>query len=95
MGTIKKSAKAVVTRGRDAAVRVGKVAKSAAVAGAKAGASAAMAAGAAEAERSWKETSPAEARKRTRNDIAAVLAGVAVIGAAAAGVAIARSRKKK
>jgi hypothetical protein len=95
MGTIKKSAKQMVTRSRDTAVRVGKVAKSAAVAGAKAGASAALAAGALEAERSWKESSPAEARKRTRNDIAAVLAGVAVIGAAVAGVAIARSRKKK
>lgn len=95
MGTIKKSAKEVMTRGREAAVRVGKVAKSAAVAGAKAGASAAMAAGALEAERSWKETSPAEASKRRRDNVAAVLAGVAVIGAAAAGVAIARSRKKK
>ena len=95
MGTIKKSAKEAMTRGRAAAVRVGKVAKSAAVAGAKAGATAALAAGALEAERSWKETSPAEARKRTRNEIVSVLAGVAVIGATAAGVAVARSRKKK
>lgn len=93
MGTIKKSAKAVMTRGRETAVRVGRVAKSAAVAGAKAGASAAMAAGALEAERSWKETSPAEARKRTRKEIAAVLAGAAALGVA--GMAIARSRKKK
>jgi hypothetical protein len=93
MGTIKKSAKEVMTRGRDAAVRVGSVAKAAAVAGAKAGATAAMAAGALEAEKSWKETSPAAAKKRTRNNVAAVLAGAAVLGAA--GVMIARSRRKK
>ena len=93
MGTIKKSAKAVMTRGRDAAVRIGKVAKSAAVVGAKAGADAAIAAGTLEAERKWKETSPAASKKRTRKGVAAVIAGAAVLGAA--GVAIARSRRKK
>jgi hypothetical protein len=93
MGTIKKSAKAVMARGRDAAVRIGKVAKSAAVVGAKAGADAAIAAGKLEAERSWKETSPAATKKRTRKGVAAVIAGAAVLGAA--GVAIARSRRKK
>jgi hypothetical protein len=90
MSSIKKSTKAVVTRGRDTAVRVGKVAKSAAVAGAKAGAAAAIAAGALEAQKSWKESSPA-AKKRTRNAVAAVLAGAAVL---AAGVAIVRSRRE-
>ena len=93
MGTIKKSAKAVMTRGRDAAVRIGIVAKSAAVVGAKAGADAAIAAGKLEAERKWKETSPAASKKRMRNGVAAVIAGAAVLGAA--GVAIARSRRKK
>ena len=92
MSSIKKSTKEVMTRSRDAAVRVGKVAKSAAVAGAKAGAAAAMAAGALEAERSWKETSPTAAKKRTRNGVAAVLAGAAVLSAV--GAAIASSRKK-
>jgi hypothetical protein len=92
MSGIKKSANEVMTRSHDAAVRVGKVAKSAAVAGVKAGAAAAMAAGALEAERSWKETSPAAAKKRTRNGVAAVLAGAAVLGAV--GAAIASSRKK-
>jgi hypothetical protein len=90
MNSIKKSAKEAVSSGRDAAVRVGKVAKSAAVAGAKAGAAAAIAAGTLEAQKSWKETSPAE-KKKTRNAVAAMVAGAAVI---AAGVAIARSRKK-
>ena len=92
MGSIKKSTKDVMKRGRDAAVRVGKVAKSAAVAGAKAGAAAAMAAGALEAERSWKETSPAAAKKRTKNGVAAVIAGAAVLGVA--GLVIAGSRRK-
>ena len=92
MGTMKKAATDAMTSGRDAAVRVGKVAKSAAVAGARAGASAAMAAGKLEAEKSWKETSPEAAKKRTRNKVAAVLAGAAVLGAA--GVAIARSRAR-
>ena len=93
MGTIKKSAKAVMTRGRDAAVRIGKVAKSAAVVGAKAGATAAIAAGTFEAEKRWKESSPAASKKRRRNGVAAVIAGAAVLGAA--GVAITRSRRKK
>ena len=93
MATIKKSAKKALTRGRDAAVRVGNAVKSAAIAGARAGASAAIAAGTAEAEKSWKESSPAAKRKRTRNKVAAVLAGAALLGAA--GVAIAKSRKKK
>jgi len=92
MGTIKKSAKDAVKNGRDVAVRVGKVAKSAAVAGAKAGAAAAITAGTLEAQRSWKETSPAEAKKRTRSGVAALLAGAVVLGVA--GVAIAKSRKK-
>jgi hypothetical protein len=92
MGSIKKSAKDAVTRAGDAAVRVGKVAKSAAVAGAKAGATAALAAGALEAERSWKETSPAAAKKRTRSGVAALLAGAAVLGVV--GVAIASKRRK-
>lgn len=91
MRSIKKTTKEVVTQGRDAAVRVGKVAKSAAVAGAKAGAAAAIAAGTLEAQKSWKETSP-EAKKRTKNGMMAMAAGVAVI---AAGVAIAKSRKNK
>jgi hypothetical protein len=93
MGTLRKSAKDALTRGRNAAVRVGTVAKSAAVAGAKAGASAAIAAGSFEAEKKWKETSPAAAKKRTRKGVAAAMAGVAVLGAA--GVAIARSRRRK
>jgi primosomal protein N' len=84
MGKIKKSANEVMTRSRDAAVRVGKVAKSAVVVGAKAGAL--------EAQRSWKETSPATAKKRTRKGVAAVLAGAVVLGAV--GAAIASSRKK-
>jgi hypothetical protein len=92
MGRIKKSAGEMLTRSRDAAVRVGKVAKSATVAGAKAGAAAAMAAGALEAERKWEETSPAKAKKRTRNGVAAVIAGAMVLGAV--GAAIASSRKK-
>jgi hypothetical protein len=94
MGTIKKSAKNAMVRSRDAAVRVGKVAKSAAVAGVKAGASAAIVAGALEAERSWKETSPAVSKrqKRTGAGVAALLAGAAVLGIA--GVAVAKSRRK-
>lgn len=94
MGTIKKSAKNAMVRSRDAAVRVGKVAKSAAVAGVKAGASAAIVAGALEAERSWKETSPAVSKrqKRARAGVAALLAGAAVLGIA--GVAVAKSRRK-
>jgi hypothetical protein len=90
--TMKKSTKAVVKSGRDTAVRVGKVAKSAAVAGAKAGAAAALAAGALEAEKSWRESSPA-AKKKAQKGALALLAGVAVLGAA--GIAIARSRKNK
>ncbi len=90
--SITKSTKAVVQNGRDTAVRVGKVAKSAAVAGAKAGAAAALAAGALEAQKSWKSSSPA-AKKQARNGALALLAGVAVLGAA--GVAIGRSRKNK
>lgn len=93
MRSIKKSAKEAMTRGRDAAVRVGKVAKSAMVAGAKAGAATAVAAAVLEAEKSWKETSPAEAKKRVRNRAAAALAGAAVLGVT--GVAIARSRRKR
>jgi hypothetical protein len=92
MGSIKKSTKAVMANGRETAVRVGKVAKSAAVAGAKAGAAAALAAGALEAEKAWKDSSPA-AKKRTRNGVAALLAGAAVIGVAA--VAINSSRRKR
>ena len=91
MGTIKKSAKAAVTNGRDVAVRIGKVGKSAAVAGAKAGAAAALAAGALEAQRSWKASSPAQ-KKKTRNGVAALLAGAVVLGVA--GMAIAKGRKK-
>ena len=90
MTSIKKSTKAAVARARDTGVRVGKVAKSAAVAGAKAGATAAVTAGAAEAQRKWKETKPT--KKLTRGGAAVLLAGVAVIGAA--GLAIAKSRKK-
>ena len=93
MGTIKKSARAAITMSRDTAVRVGKVVKSATVAGAKAGASAAIAAGTLEAQKSWKESSPEAARKRTRNKVVAVMAGAAVLGAA--GMAIANSRRKK
>ncbi len=93
MSSIKKSTKAVISRGRDTAARMGKVAKSAAVAGAKAGAAAAIAAGAVEAAKSWKETSPAAAKKQTRNGVAALLAGAAVLGVA--GIAIATSRRKK
>ncbi len=92
MSSIRKSTKDVMTHGRDAAVRMGKVAKSAAVAGAKAGAAAAIVAGTLEAKKSWMETSPA-AKKRSRNGVVAALAGAAVLGAA--GVAIASSRRKK
>ena len=90
--SIKKSTKAVVKSGRDTAVRVGKVAKSAAVAGAKAGGAAALAAAALEAQKSWKESSPA-AKKKAQKGALILLAGAAVLGVA--GVAIARSRKKK
>ncbi len=92
MSSIKKSAKKAVTRGRDAAVRVARVAKSAAVAGAKAGAATALAAGVLEAEKRWKETSPDTAKKKVRNGVAAAIVGAAVIGAA--GMAIASSRRK-
>jgi hypothetical protein len=92
MSSIKKSTKAVMVRSRDTAVRMGKVAKSAAVAGAKAGAAAALAAGALEAQKGWKETSPA-AKKRAGKGAVALVAGVALL--AAAGVAIASSRRKK
>ena len=92
MRSIKKSAKQVMTRGRDAAVRVGRVAKSAVVVGAKAGAATALAAGVLEAEKRWKETSPTVGKKRVRNGAMALLAGAAVVGA---GVAIANSRRKK
>jgi hypothetical protein len=93
MGTIKKKAKVALTRGRDAAARVGNVAKAAAIAGAKAGATAAIAAGALEAERKWEETSPAAEKKRTRNVVAGLMASAVVVGLA--GAAIASSRKKK
>ncbi len=92
MSSIKKSAKKAMTRGRDAAVRVGKVAKSAAIAGAKAGAATALAAGVLEAEKRWKETSPDTTKKKVRNGVAAAIIGAAVIGAA--GMAIAKSRRK-
>lgn len=92
MSAIKKTAKKAMTRGRDAAVRVGKVAKSAAIAGAKAGAATALAAGVLEAEKRWKETSPDAAKKKIRNGVAAAIVGAAMIGAA--GVAIASSRRK-
>ena len=92
MSSIKKSAKKAMTRGRDAAVRVGKVAKSAAIAGAKAGAATALAAGVLEAERRWKETSPDPTKKKVRNGVAAAIVGAAMIGAA--GMAIAKSRRK-
>jgi hypothetical protein len=92
MSSIKKSAKKAMVRGRDAAVRVGKVAKSAVVAGAKAGAATALAATVLEAEKKWKETSPDTAKKKVRNGVAAAIVGAAVIGAA--GMAIASSRRK-
>lgn len=92
MNSIKKSTKVAMVRGRNTAVRMGKVAKSAAVAGVKAGAAAAVVAATLEAEKLWKETSPA-AKARTRKGIAVVLAGAAILGAA--GVAIASSRRKK
>jgi hypothetical protein len=91
MTSIKKSTKAAVARGRDTAVRVGRVAKSAAVAGAKAGATAAVTAGALEAQRKWKETKPA--KKLTKGGAVVLLAGVAALGVA--GLAIAKSRGKK
>jgi hypothetical protein len=91
MSSIKKKTKDAIKRGRDAVVRVGKVAKSAAVVGMKAGAATAVAAGALEAEKRWKESSPTIAMKRKRNRVAAVLAGAAVLGA---GLAMANSRKK-
>ena len=90
MTSLKNSTKAAVSRARDTTVRVGKVAKSAAVAGAKAGATAAVTAGALEAQRKWKETKP---KKLTKGGAAVLLAGVAMIGAA--GLAIAKSRSKK
>lgn len=93
MATFKKSAKKAMTRGRDTASRIGKLAKSVAVVAARAGASAAIAAGTLEAQKSWKESSPEAKRKRTRNKIVAAIAGAAVLGAA--GVAIAKSRNKK
>lgn len=93
MSSIKKKTKAVMMRGRDTAVRVGRVAKSAAVAGVKAGAATALAAGVLEAERRWKETSPAVEKKGTRNRAALLLGGAVVLGAAT--LAIAGSRRKK
>lgn len=92
MSSMKKSAKKVMTRGRDATARVGKVTKSAVVAGAKAGTAAAITAGALEAKKSWKATSPA-AKLRTRKGMAALVAGAVVLSAA--GVVIANSRRKK
>ncbi len=92
MATVKKKAQEVATQGRETASRVGKVAKSAAIAGAKAGASAALAAGALEAERKWKATKPAE--KMTRGQkAAALIAGAVALGAV--GMAIAKSRKAR
>ena len=91
MTSIKKSTKAAVGRARDTTVRVGKVAKSAAVAGAKAGAAAAVTAGALEAQRKWKETKPT--KKLTRGGAAVLLAGAAMLGVA--GMAIAKSRSKR
>jgi hypothetical protein len=90
MASIKKSTKAAVSRGRDTAVRVGKVAKSAAVAGARAGAAAAVTAGAVEAQRKWKATKPV--KKLTPGGKAVLLASAAVLGV---GLAIASSRRKK
>ncbi len=92
MRSLKKSTKEILSRGRDAAVRVGKVVKSAVIVGAKAGAATALAAATLEAEKKWKETSPASARKRVRNGVAAMVAGAAVLGAS---VAIANSRRRK
>jgi hypothetical protein len=92
MNDMKKKAKEAVKRGRDTAMRVGKVAKSAAVAGAKAGASAALAAGTLEAERSWKATKPMEKMSRGKK-VAAVVAGAVALGAV--GVAVSRARRKK
>lgn len=92
MSSMKKSAKKAMTRGRKAAVRVGKVAKSAAVVGAKAGAKTAIAAGTLEAGRKWKETKPMASKLRTKKGMAALLAGAAVLSAA--GVMISKSRSK-
>jgi ribosomal protein S12 methylthiotransferase accessory factor len=91
MSSIKMSTRAAIARGRDAAVRVGKVAKSAVVAGAKAGAVTALEVGTLEAEKRWRETSPAVEKKRTRKRVMAAVAGAAVLGAA--GMAIASSRR--
>lgn len=93
MSSIKQTAKDALERGRVAAVRVGKVAKSAVVIGAKAGAAAAVTAGALAAEKQWKETSPEAAKKRQRVRAIAAIAGAAAVGAA--GVAIASSRRKR
>lgn len=90
---IKKTTKVAMSRGRDAAVRVGKVAKAAAVAGAKAGTAAAIAAGKLEAERKWEETSPAAEKKRTRKAVAGMLAGAVVLGAGAAAIASSRAKR--
>lgn len=89
MKSMKKSTKDALKRGRDAVMRMGKVATSAAVAGVKAGAATAVSASMLEAEKRWKETSPAVAKKR-RKRMAAALAGAAVLGA---GLAVANSRK--
>jgi hypothetical protein len=94
MSSMKKKTKAVILRGRSAVARVGKVAKLAAIAAAKEGAATALAVGVLEAERRWKETSPAVAKKRSRNGAAVLLGGAAVLGAAGLAIAGARRRKR-
>ncbi len=99
MTSRKKSVKAALTRGRDTAVRAGKVAKSATLAAVKAGsiagAKAAADAGSLELKRGWKASSPAQVKKRTRNKIVGALAGAAALVAVGVAVARARGAKKK
>ncbi len=89
MANMKRKAKEVATQSRETAVRVGKAAKSAAVAGAKAGASAALMAGALEAERTWKATEPRRIMTGWEK-AAAIAAGAVALGAV--GIAIAQSQ---
>ena len=92
MTTIKKSAKAALRRGRDAALDVGKVAKTASVEAAKAGARAAITTGTDEFKKGMKDVQATRKRAKART-VAAIVAGAAAL--TAAGVAIARRGSKR
>jgi hypothetical protein len=92
MATLAKSASATLKRGRKNAVTAGKIARSATAVATKAGVTAAVLAGA-NAVRKGIQEAKAAPKRRKRAQVAAAIAGATAV--TVAGVAIARSRRKK